>query len=594
MSKEKIENKIDLRKLKPLINLGKEKGFIDYQKIYKFVGKEVFSAEEMDKIFIYFDKLGIKVGDFENKNENKNKEIEKENNVLNNNENEEIEKDLKDRLEKKVEFDNFSKMYFKEMSNLKPLEKEIETEIAKKIDDYKNKIKKMIFGTVISLKEIEFLTDIIKQKNTKVENIIHLDYEGIWTGEEKNFLKKKVKNTLHKIILEQEKLDKLCKKVNYSQINEKENEKLLETINFKKEKIINIFLKLNLNNYEIKKIVDIFKETGKKIEELQEENKLILQKEKIEEKDIDEIIKILYEEKKKSSKNNFNIDSEKFKKINKSIKSNIHSIKEMEKKMKLSALEIVDIVKEIKQAEEKIHELKMKLVKSNMRLVISLSKKYMNRGLEFLDLIQEGNIGLIKASDKFEYKRGYKFSTYATWWIRQSIARAIGEQSRIIRIPVHMNELINKIIRTSRKLLQKFGYEPKVEEISKELSIPVEKVISILEVSQLAISLEVPIGEDNESHLGDFIEDKSAFSPVKETTSKLFRQELLKVISTLSNKEEKIIKLRFGIEDGLPRTLEEIGYMFNVTRERIRQIESKAFTKLSHPSRNERLKCFLE
>ena len=266
-------------------------------------------------------------------------------------------------------------------------------------------------------------------------------------------------------------------------------------------------------------------------------------------------------------------------------------LKEIGRVPLLTPDEEVDLAVRISNGDEAA---KKRLSEANLRLVVSIAKRYLGRGMQFLDLIQEGNLGLIKAVEKFDYTKGFKFSTYATWWIRQAITRAIADQARTIRIPVHMVETINKVIRVSRQLLQELGHDPSPEEIAEEMSMPVERVREILKIAQEPVSLETPIGEEEDSHLGDFIPDEDASEPSEAASFTLLKEQLVDVLSTLTPREEKVLKLRFGIEDGRTRTLEEVGKEFNVTRERIRQIEAKALRKLRHPSRSKKLRDFLD
>ncbi|PRO65117.1 RNA polymerase sigma factor RpoD [Alkalicoccus urumqiensis] len=266
-------------------------------------------------------------------------------------------------------------------------------------------------------------------------------------------------------------------------------------------------------------------------------------------------------------------------------------LKEIGRVPLLSATEEIELAKRIEEGDE---EAKRRLAEANLRLVVSIAKRYVGRGMLFLDLIQEGNMGLIKAVEKFDYNKGYKFSTYATWWIRQAITRAIADQARTIRIPVHMVETINKLIRVQRQLLQDLGREPTPEEVSKEMDLTPDKVREILKIAQEPVSLETPIGEEDDSHLGDFIEDQEALAPSDAAAYELLKEQLEDVLDTLTDREENVLRLRFGLDDGRTRTLEEVGKVFGVTRERIRQIEAKALRKLRHPSRSKRLKDFLE
>jgi len=300
------------------------------------------------------------------------------------------------------------------------------------------------------------------------------------------------------------------------------------------------------------------------------------------------------EEEEKKALKKLNVSLEEAQKMEKRLKTARKKLEKIEQESGFKAGGLSMEIRAIVEGERKAKEAKSELVEANLRLVVSIAKKYTNRGLQFLDLIQEGNIGLMKAVDKFEYQRGYKFSTYATWWIRQAITRAIADQARTIRIPVHMIETINKLIRTSRQLVQEIGREPSPEEIAEKMNLPLDKVRKVLKIAKEPISLETPIGEEEDSHLGDFIEDKGVVSPLEAVIKANLSEQTARVLASLTPREEKVLRMRFGIGERSDHTLEEVGQNFEVTRERIRQIEAKALRKLRHPSRSKKLKSFVE
>ncbi|HSZ82006.1 MAG TPA: RNA polymerase sigma factor RpoD, partial [Polyangia bacterium] len=411
---------------------------------------------------------------------------------------------------------------------------------------------------------------------------------------------------------EQWHIERVCKVIDKVRRLWKEQEKVVEKLDAKvsdvtkkkyktqindyKQEILDTLQEMRLNKKQIDKIVLHLKEF---VERIEQANREILDCESKSGLTLKEFKKTLREMRdsplrQRAVAKKLGIRPDEIEEMSRVIQLAQKKIKKVEEEAKLSETVLRETVAEIQDGERMAEKAKAELVEANLRLVVSIAKKYTNRGLQFLDLIQEGNIGLMKAVDKFEYKRGYKFSTYATWWIRQAITRAIADQARTIRIPVHMIETINKLIRTSRYLVQELGREPTPEEIAEKMELPLDKVRKVLKIAKEPISLETPIGEEEDSHLGDFIEDKSVISPADAVISMNLAEQTRKVLATLTPREEKVLRMRFGIGEKSDHTLEEVGQDFEVTRERIRQIEAKALRKLRHPSRSKRLKSFME
>ncbi len=488
------------------------------------------------------------------------------------------------------------RIYLKEMGSFPLLTREGEVEIAKRIESGQQEVLSLVLNCPIGIREIIDLGTALHEGRTKIRDVTNdVDDEGTNVNEEQLY-KKRVLRLINKIRKGEGKLRILQGRL----LRRKKGgpkKKIEEQIRKIQNEIFNVSKRINLKQMQIDRIVQKLKQWDAQMDKAQKEAK------KCEEDwgvSIHEVRKSLRGIKKKTNKKRLHLHSAEgltigeLKEMDRIVRNAGRNARRMEVKCGLPQDRLKEVLRAIEKGEAKVKEAKSELIKANLRLVISISKRYLNRGISFLDLIQEGNIGLMKAVDKFEYQRGYKFGTYATWWVRQAMTRAIADQARTIRIPVHMIEVINKLNRASRNLVQQIGREPTLEEIAKEMGVSVDHVQKVLRIGKKTISLETPIGEEEDGRLQDFIEDKGSISPQDAAINSNLLKQTQKVLSTLNKREEKILKMRFGIEEKKDHTLEEVGQDFNVTRERIRQIEEKALRKLKHSSRAEKLKSFFE